>query len=156
MSKIRRVPRVVSSTSANVCGHSIGQVIRRNCWNRLAPSRMACSVQTTGLYYNKALLDQASLEPPKTIADFKAMVAPLAALGAAPLVHCSGDVSFNTLLVTWVLPMIAERTGDPLGFVESTIKGEVGYDSREWTEAFRIIVERSIQCACAPCRSIRP
>ena len=108
---------------------------------RAFPLALSRGVQTTGLYYNKALLDQAGLQPPKTIGDFKAMVAPLAALGAAPLVHCSGDVSFNTLLITWVLPMIAERTGDPLGFVESTIKGEVGYDTREWTEAFRIIDE---------------
>jgi ABC-type glycerol-3-phosphate transport system substrate-binding protein len=106
---------------------------------RAFPLALSRGVQTTGLYFNKALLDQAGLEPPTTIADFKAMVAPLAALGAAPLVHCSGDVSFNTLLVTWVLPMIAERTGDPLGFVESTIRGEVGYDNPEWTEAFRII-----------------
>jgi ABC-type glycerol-3-phosphate transport system substrate-binding protein len=39
----------------------------------------------------------------------------------------------------WLLPMIAERTGDPLGFVESTIRGEVGYDSPEWIEAFETI-----------------
>ena len=108
---------------------------------RAFPLALSRGVQTTGLYYNKALLDQAGLEPPRTIADFKAMVAPLAALGAAPLVHCSGDVSFNTLLVTWVLPMIAERTGDPLAFVESTIRGEVGYDSPEWTEAFQTIAD---------------
>jgi arabinogalactan oligomer / maltooligosaccharide transport system substrate-binding protein len=108
---------------------------------RAFPLALSRGVQTTGLYYNKALLDQAGLEPPKTIADFKAMVQPLAALGAAPLVHCSGDVSFNTLLITWVLPMIAERTGDPLGFVESTIKGEVGYDGPEWTEAFQTIAD---------------
>jgi arabinogalactan oligomer / maltooligosaccharide transport system substrate-binding protein len=98
-------------------------------------------VQTTGMYYNKAMLDQAGLGAPKTIADLKAMVKPLAALGAAPLVHCSGDVSFNTLLVTWVLPMIAERTGDPLEFVESTIRGQASYDSPEWTEAFQVIAD---------------
>ncbi len=108
---------------------------------RAFPLALSRGVQTTGLYYNKALLDRAGLEPPKTIADLKAMVEPLAALGAAPLVHCSGDVSFNTLLITWVLPMIAERTGDPLGFVESTIRGEVGYDSPEWTEAFQTIAD---------------
>ena len=108
---------------------------------RAFPLALSRGVQTTGLYYNKALLDQAGLEPPKTIGDFKAMIAPLAALGAAPLVHCSGDVSFNTLLITWVLPMIAERTGDPLEFVESTIRGEVGYDSPEWTEAFQTIAD---------------
>jgi ABC-type glycerol-3-phosphate transport system substrate-binding protein len=36
-----------------------------------------------GAHYNNALLDRAGLEPPKTIADLKAMVKPLAALGAA-------------------------------------------------------------------------
>ncbi len=59
----------------------------------------------------------------------------------APLVHCSGDVIFNPLLVIWLLPMIAERTGDPLAFVERTIRGEVGYDSPEWIEAFQIIAD---------------
>jgi ABC-type glycerol-3-phosphate transport system substrate-binding protein len=108
---------------------------------RAFPLALSRGVNTTGLYYNKALLDQAGLEAPRTITDLKAMVKPLAALGAAPLVHCSGDVSFNTLLVTWVLPMIAERTGDPLGFVESTIRGQVGYDSPEWTEAFQTIAD---------------
>ena len=33
------------------------------------------------------------------------------------------------MLVMWLLPMIAERASDPLEFVESTIKGAVGYDS---------------------------
>jgi len=106
---------------------------------RAFPLALSRGVQTTGLYYNKALLDRAGLAPPKSIADLKAAVAPLSALGAAPLVHCCGDVSFNTLLVTWVLPMIAGRTGDPLGFVESTIRGQVRYDSPEWTEAFQTI-----------------
>ena len=108
---------------------------------RAFPLALSRGVLTTGLYYNKALLDQAGLKPPKSIADLKAMVNPLSALGVAPLVHCSGDISFNTLLVTWVLPMIAERTGDPLGFVESTIRGQVGYDSPEWTEAFQTIAD---------------
>jgi ABC-type glycerol-3-phosphate transport system substrate-binding protein len=98
-------------------------------------------VQTAGLYFNKALLDRAGLEPPKTIPDLKSMVKPLAALGAAPLVHCSGDVSFNPMLVMWLLPMIAERASDPLEFVESTIKGAVGYDSPEWIEAFQTIAD---------------
>jgi ABC-type glycerol-3-phosphate transport system substrate-binding protein len=108
---------------------------------RAVPLALSRGVQTTGLYYNKALLDKAGLEVPKTIADFKAMVKPLSALGAAPLVHCSGDVSFNPLLVMWVLPMIAERTGDPLAFVERTIKGEITYDSPEWIEAFQTIAD---------------
>ena len=108
---------------------------------RAFPLALSSGVTTTGMYYNKALLDRAGLGAPRTIADLTAMVKPLAALGAAPLVHCSGDVSFNTLLVTWVLPMIAERTGDPLGFVESTIRGQVRYDSPEWTEAFQTIAD---------------
>jgi arabinogalactan oligomer / maltooligosaccharide transport system substrate-binding protein len=108
---------------------------------RAFPLALSRGVQTTGLYYNKALLDRAGLAPPKTIVDLKAMVKPLAALGAAPLVHCSGDVSFNPLLVMWLLPMIAERAGDPLAFVESTIKGTVGYDSPEWIEAYQVIAD---------------
>jgi arabinogalactan oligomer/maltooligosaccharide transport system substrate-binding protein len=108
---------------------------------RAFPLALSRGVQTTGLYYNKALLDRAGLEPPRTIADLKAMVKPLAAVGAAPLVHCAGDAPFNPLLVMWLLPMIAERAGDPLAFVESTIKGEVGYDSPEWIEAFQAIAD---------------
>jgi arabinogalactan oligomer/maltooligosaccharide transport system substrate-binding protein len=113
----------------------------REATARAFPLALSRGVHTTGLYYNKALLDQAGLEPPRTIADLKAMVKPLSALGAAPLVHCSGDVSFNPLLVMWLLPMIAERTGDPLAFVESTIKGQIRYDSPEWIEAFQTIAD---------------
>jgi hypothetical protein len=66
------------------------------------------------------------------------------ALGRArrfSLVHPAGDTPFNPLLVMWLLPMIAERTGDPIAFVESTIKGEVRYDSPEWVEAFGLIAD---------------
>ncbi len=108
---------------------------------RAFPAAATRGVQTTGLYYNKALLDQAGLVPPRTIADLEAMVTPLAALGAAPLVHPSGDTSFNPLLVMWLLPMIAGRAGDPIAFVERTIQGEVGYDSPEWIEAFQAIAD---------------
>src|SRR5664279_3921204 len=62
---------------------------------RAFPLALTRGVQTTGLYYNKALLDKAGVEAPRTIADLEAMVKPLSALGAAPLVHCSGDVSFK-------------------------------------------------------------
>jgi ABC-type glycerol-3-phosphate transport system substrate-binding protein len=113
----------------------------RETATRAFPLALSRGIQTTGLLYNKALLDRASLAPPKTIADLKSMVRPLAAVGAAPLVHCCGDVSFNPLLVMWLLPMIAERAGDPLAFVESTIKGTVRYDSPEWIEAFQIIAD---------------
>lgn len=113
----------------------------RETTTRAFPLAMTRGLQTTGLYYNKAILDKAGLEPPKKVADFKAMVKPLAALGAAPLVHCSGDSFFNPLLVMWVLPMIAERAGDPLAFVESTVRGDVRYDSPEWIEAFQTIAD---------------
>jgi ABC-type glycerol-3-phosphate transport system substrate-binding protein len=108
---------------------------------RAFPLAATKGVQTTGLYYNKALLDRAGLGPPKTIADLKAMVKPLSALGAAPLVHCSGDAPFNPLLVMWLLPMIAGRTGDPLAFVESTLRGQVRYDSPEWIETFQTLAD---------------
>jgi raffinose/stachyose/melibiose transport system substrate-binding protein len=108
---------------------------------RAFPLAVTRGVHTTGIYYNKALLDQAGLGPPRTVADLKAMVKPLAALGVAPLVHPSGDVFFNQVLVTWILPMIAERTGDPLAFAERTVKGEIGYDSPEWIETFETIAD---------------
>ena len=108
---------------------------------RAFPLAVTKGIDTTGMYYNKALLDRASLTPPTSIADLKAMVEPLSALGVAPLVHCSGDVFFNQILVTWLLPMIAERTGDPVAFAEKTVKGEVGYDSPEWLETFQTIAD---------------
>jgi ABC-type glycerol-3-phosphate transport system substrate-binding protein len=113
----------------------------RETATRAIPLGLSRGVQTTGLYYNKALLDRAGLVPPVTIADLKAMVGPLAALGAAPLVHPCGDAPFNPLLVMWLLPMIAGRTADPVAFVEKTISGELRYDSPEWLEAFQIIAD---------------
>ena len=38
--------------------------------------------------------------------------------------------------MTWVLPMIAERTRDPIAFAESTVEATSRYDSAEWIEAF--------------------
>jgi len=108
---------------------------------RAFPLAVTGGVHTTGIYYNKALLDRAGLAPPRTFGDLKAAVAPLSAIGVAPLVHCSGDVVFNQMLITWVLPMIAERTGDPIQFAERTIRGEVRYDSPEWIEAFETIAD---------------
>jgi raffinose/stachyose/melibiose transport system substrate-binding protein len=101
---------------------------------------MTRGVHTTGLYYNKALLERAGVGVPRTIADLEAMVEPLAKVGAAPLVHSSGDVFFNQILLTWVLPMIIERAGDdPHGFADRTVKGEIRYDSPEWIDAFTAI-----------------
>jgi len=37
--------------------------------------------------------------------------------------------------------MIAGRTGDPLDFVDRTIRGQVPYDSPEWTEAFQTLAD---------------
>jgi raffinose/stachyose/melibiose transport system substrate-binding protein len=113
----------------------------RETATRAFPAALTRGVQTTGLYYNKALLDRAGLVPPRTIADLEAMVQPLSELGVAPLVHPSGDSPFNPLLIMWLLPLIAERAGDPIAFVERTIKGEVGYDSPEWIEAFQAIAD---------------
>jgi len=108
---------------------------------RAFPLAITGGVHTTGIYYNKALLDAAGLEPPRTFADLRAAVQPLSALGAAPLIHCSGDVIFNQMLITWVLPMIAERTGNPVQFAERTVRGEIRYDSPEWIEAFETIAD---------------
>jgi ABC-type glycerol-3-phosphate transport system substrate-binding protein len=109
---------------------------------RAFPLALTRGVHTTGLYYNKALLDEAGVAPPSTIADLEAMVKPLARLGAAPLVHCSGDVFFNQILLTWVLPMIVERAGaDAHEFAESAVRGDIQYDSSEWIEAFETIAD---------------
>ena len=107
---------------------------------RAFPLAVTRGVHTTGLYYNRALLDDAGVTVPKTLADLEALVAPLAKLGAAPLVHCSGDVFFNQILLTWILPMIVERAGtDPTEFAERTVRGDVRYDGSEWLEAFATI-----------------
>ena len=109
---------------------------------RAVPLAVTRGVHTTGLFYNRAILEEAGLAPPTTIADLEAMVQPLAALGVAPLVHCSGDVFFNQMLISWLLPMIVERTGgDPLEFADLSVRGEIGYDSPEWIEAFQAIVD---------------
>jgi ABC-type glycerol-3-phosphate transport system substrate-binding protein len=108
---------------------------------RAFPLALTDGVHATGIYYNKAILDQAGLGPPRTFSDLKAMVKPLSKLGTAPLVHPSGDVVFNQMLITWVLPMIAEREGDPLEFAESTVRGDIRYDSGQWIEAFETIAD---------------
>ena len=104
---------------------------------RALPLAATRGLQITGLYYNRALLAEAGVDRPATIDDLEAMVEPLARVGAAPLVHCSGDVFFNQILVTWILPMVVERAGaDPTAFAERTVRGEVRYDSPEWVETF--------------------
>lgn len=108
---------------------------------RAVPLALTRGVDTTGLYYNRALLDQAGVEVPRTFDDLRASVAPLAAIGVAPLVHCSGDVFFNQMLITWIVPMVAERTVDPVEFAERTARGDIGYDSPEWVDALQIIAD---------------
>lgn len=109
---------------------------------RAFPLALTRGLHATGLYYNKALLDLAGVGVPKTIAELHDMVGPLAEHGAAPLVHCSGDLIFNQILLTWVLPQIIERDGaDPGDFAERTVKGEIGYDSPEWVAAFETIAD---------------
>ena len=54
------------------------------------PLTHASPAHVTAFFYNKALLDKPGLEPPKTLDDMRAMVQPLKALGAVPLVHPSG------------------------------------------------------------------
>ena len=102
---------------------------------------MTRGVHTTGLYYNKALLDRAGLEPPRTIADLKAMVQPLAALGVAPLVHLLGRRVLQPDARHLAAADDRGASGDPLEFAERTVRGEVGYDSPEWIEAFQTIAD---------------
>ena len=87
------------------------------------PLLHASPAHVTALFYNKTLLDRAGLQPPRTLADMQAMVQPLSALGAAPLVHPSGDVAWNALLVTWIQPMLVNN--QPMEFTQKTLRGEV-------------------------------
>ena len=65
------------------------------------------------------------------------MVQPLKALGAAPLVHPSGEVSWNPLLVMWIQPMLVNN--QPMEFTQKTLKGEVKYNGPEWIKTFETI-----------------
>jgi ABC-type glycerol-3-phosphate transport system substrate-binding protein len=69
------------------------------------PLAVTRGIHATGLYYNKAILDAAGLEVPRTFADLEAAVQPLAALGVAPLVHCSGDVQWNQMFINGLTPI---------------------------------------------------
>jgi raffinose/stachyose/melibiose transport system substrate-binding protein len=105
------------------------------------PLLHASPAHVTALFYNKALLDKAGLQPPKTLADMQAMVQPLKALGAVPLVHPSGEASWNPLLVMWIQPMLVNNR--PLEFTQQTLKGEVKYNGPEWIQTFEIIATLS-------------
>jgi ABC-type glycerol-3-phosphate transport system substrate-binding protein len=111
---------------------------------RAFPLAATRGVHTTGLFYNRAILERAGLRPPRTIADLEAMVEPLAAFGVAPLVHPAGDAFFNQMLITWILPMIVEQSGgDALAFAERTVRGEIRYDSPEWLATYEAIAALS-------------
>jgi raffinose/stachyose/melibiose transport system substrate-binding protein len=97
----------------------------------------ASPVHVTALFYNKALLDKAGLQPPRTLADMKAMVQPLKAPGAVPLVHPAGEASWNPLLVMWIQPMLVNN--QPMEFTQKTLKNEVKYNGPEWIKTFETI-----------------
>jgi raffinose/stachyose/melibiose transport system substrate-binding protein len=97
----------------------------------------ASPVHVTALFYNKTLLDRAGLQPPNTLDDMKAMVQPLKSLGAVPMVHPSGDVGWNPLLVCWIQPMLVNN--QPMEFTLRTLKGEVNYNGPEWIKTFETI-----------------
>ena len=97
----------------------------------------ASPVHVTAFFYNKALLDRAGLQPPRTLADLKAMVQPLKSVGAVPLVHPSGDVGWNPLLVCWIQPMLVNN--QPIEFTQKTMRGEVNYNGPEWINTFETI-----------------
>jgi raffinose/stachyose/melibiose transport system substrate-binding protein len=101
------------------------------------PLTHASPVHVTAFFYNKALLDKAGLQPPKTLDDLQAMVQPLKALGAVPLVHPSGDIGWNPLLVCWIQPMLVNN--QPMEFTLRTLKGEVSYNGPEWIKTFETI-----------------
>jgi raffinose/stachyose/melibiose transport system substrate-binding protein len=101
------------------------------------PLTHASPVHVTAFFYNKALLDKAGLQPPRTLGDMQAMVQPLKTLGAVPLVHPSGDVGWNPLLVCWIQPMLVKN--QPMEFTLRTLKGEVSYNGPEWVRTFETI-----------------
>ena len=108
----------------------------------------ASPVHVTALFYNKALLDKAGLQPPRTLADMKAMVQPLKAIGAVPLVHPAGEASWNPLLVMWIQPMLVNN--QPMEFTQKTLKGEVKYNGPEWIRTFETIANLSSDGVLAP------
>jgi raffinose/stachyose/melibiose transport system substrate-binding protein len=112
------------------------------------PVLHASPVHVTALFYNKALLDKAGLQPPRTLADMKAMVQPLKAIGAVPLVHPAGEVSWNPLLVMWIQPMLVNN--QPMEFTQKALQGEVKYNGPEWIKTFETIANLSRDGVLAP------
>jgi raffinose/stachyose/melibiose transport system substrate-binding protein len=108
----------------------------------------ASPVHVTVLYYNKTLLDKAGLQPPRTLADMKAMVQPLKAINAVPLVHPAGEISWNPLLVAWIQPMLVNNQA--VEFTQKTMRGEVKYNGPEWIKTFETIANLSRDGVLAP------
>jgi len=108
----------------------------------------ASPVHVTALFYNKALLDKAGLQPPRTLADMKAMVQPLKAVGAVPLVHPAGEVSWNPLLVMWIQPMLVNN--QPMEFTQKVLQGDGKYNGPEWIKTFETIANLSSDGVLAP------
>jgi raffinose/stachyose/melibiose transport system substrate-binding protein len=108
----------------------------------------ASPVHVTALFYNKALLDKAGVQPPRTLADMTAMVEPLKAIGAAPMVHPGGETSWNPLLVMWIQPMLVNN--QPMEFTQRLLKGDVKYNGPEWIKTFEVIANLSRDGVLAP------
>ena len=108
----------------------------------------ASPVHVTALFYNKALLDKTGLQPPRTLADMKAMVQPLKAIGAVPLVHPVGEVSWNPLLVMWIQPMLVNN--QPMEFTQKALQGDVKYNGPEWIKTFETIASLTRDGVLAP------
>ncbi len=104
------------------------------------PLALTGGQHTTVLYSNKALLDEIGMAAPTSIDELKAMVGPLKARGAAPLVHPAGDTFMNPLLLMWLLPVIAGGD-DPIKFVTDTQKGDIKYNSDGWVQTFETIAD---------------
>jgi len=95
-----------------------------------------------------SLLDKAGLQPPRTLADMKAMVQPLKAIGAVPLVHPAGEASWNPLLVMWIQPMLVNN--QPMEFTQKVLQGDGKYNGPEWIKTFETIANLSRDGVLAP------
>ncbi|SHF23292.1 extracellular solute-binding protein [Vibrio gazogenes] len=84
-------------------------ILKRNRWSKSGQFGdgelygVACLGEMIGLYYNKALLDQAGLTAPKTMAEFEADMAKLKAKGIAPIILglLDGNAGQQMLSAIW-------------------------------------------------------
>ena len=92
----------------------------------------------TVLWYNRDLTKTVGLPAAKTLADLKAMVAPLAKVGASPMVHPAGEETANQLLIMWILPQVVG--GDQaVSYVLDTMKGIHKYTAAPSIETWSIM-----------------